>query len=104
MKVVIVGHEYGHIEENATDFLDENRRIVESKGGKIIAGIHGFGGINNGFRPSPAFTPGAGAPSGGPPPGVLVPLAVPGEIIARTLGLFCRGMKVAVEITIMAAD
>ena len=109
MKVVIVGHEYGHMEPNTTDFLDENRKIVESKGGKILAGIHGFGGINNAFssRPAPpkgGFPP-PGAPVGGPPPGDMpAPSPVPGEIIARTLGIFSRGMKVAAEITIMAAD
>ena len=107
MKVVIVGHEYGHIQPNATDFLDENRRIVESKGGKIVSGVHGFGGIDNAFRPRPAPVPGGAPPAsgpGGPPQGMPAPMPVPGEIIARTLGLFCRGMKVATEITIMAAD
>jgi hypothetical protein len=107
MKVVIVGHEYGHIEPNATDFLDENRRIIESKGGRIVAGIHGFGGIDNAFRLRPTFPAGGAPPAGGPggpPPGMPAPMPVPGEIIARTLGLFCRGMKVATEITIMAAD
>jgi uncharacterized protein len=102
-KVVIVGHEYGHIEPNTTDFLEENRRLIESKGGKILAGIHGFGGIDNAFR-SRGGPPPAGAAGGGPPPGMPAPLPVPGEIIARTLSIFGRGMKVAAEITIMAAD
>ena len=102
LKVVVVGHEYGHMQPNATDFLEENRRIVESKGGKIVAGIHGFGGIDNAFRASPPGPPPTGP--GAPPPAMPAPMPVPGEIIARTLSLFCRGMKVAVEITIMAAD
>jgi hypothetical protein len=107
LKVVVVGHEYGHIEPNTTDFLDENRRIVESKGGIILAGIHGFGGVDNSFRARPAMRSGpppAGGPAGGPPPGMPAPMPVPGEIIARTLSVFGRGMKVAAEITIMAAD
>lgn len=107
MKVVVVGHEYGHIEQNATDFLEENRRIIESRGGKIVAGIHGFGGLDNAFRSRPAMVPGGAPPAvgaGGPPMGMPAPMPVPGEIIARTFGLFCRGMKVATEITIMAAD
>jgi hypothetical protein len=108
LKVVIVGHEYGHIEPNATDFLEENRHIIESKGGKILAGIHGFGGIDNAFRSRPAGPrigpPPAGAPAGGPPMGMPAPLPIPGDIIARTLSVFGRGMKVAAEITIMAAD
>src|SRR3972149_9197269 len=69
MKVVVVGHEYGHIEQNATDFLEENRRIVESKGGKIVAGIHGFGGLNGAFRSRPAaMAPAAGGAPPRPPP------------------------------------
>jgi hypothetical protein len=105
MNVVIVGHEYGHIAPNTTDFLEENRRIIETKGGKILAGIHGFGGIDNAFRSRPAaFTPPTGGPPPGPLQGIPAPMPVPGEIVARTLGLFCRGMKVATEITIMAAD
>ena len=61
LKVVVVGHEYGHITPNTTDFLDENRKNIESKGGKILAGIHGFGGIDGAFRARSA------APMGGPP-------------------------------------
>src|ERR1035437_7545245 len=100
LKVVVVGHEYGHIEQNTTDFLDENRRIIESKGGKILAGIHGFGGIDAAFRSRPAMRggpPPAGAPAGGPPMGMPAPLPIPGDIIARTLSVFGRGMKVAAE-------
>src|ERR1035437_5333986 len=101
LKVVIVGHEYGHIEQNATDFLEENRRIIESKGGKILAGIHGFGGIDGAFRSRPGAMrggpPPAGAPGGGPPMGMPAPLPIPGDIIARTLAVFGRGMKVAAE-------
>jgi hypothetical protein len=101
LKVVIVGHEWGHIEPNTTDFLEENRKIVESKGGVVIAGVHGFGGVNGAFRQRPAGGPPAGGPPAGGPP---APLTTPGDIIARTLGLFGRGMKVAAEIAIMAAD
>jgi hypothetical protein len=36
--------------------------------------------------------------------GMPAPLPIPGDIIARTLSVFGRGMKVAAEITIMAAD
>jgi hypothetical protein len=107
MKVVIVGHEHGHVQPNATDFLEENRRIVESKGGIIVLGIHGFGASImfplqdlQGYGGPPA----AGGPGGAMPPGMPAPMPVPGEIIARTLSLFGRGMKVAAEVTIMAAD
>lgn len=109
MKVVIVTHAYGGMEPNTQEFLDENRHIVESKGGKILTTAHGFGGINGAFRsdmPRPSGgRPGGPMPAGGPPPGTRpTPLPIPGDIIARTLGVFCRGLKVAAEITIMATD
>jgi len=142
MKVVVVTHAYGGMVPNTSEFLDENRQIVESKGGKILTATHGFGGINGAFQsnmPRPAAGqpaaggppggampvggpgPGAGskpqavgAPGGGPAPaggpgggpsgGMPQRMPVPGEIMAQTLGVFCRGMKVAAEIIIMAAD
>ena len=110
MKVVIVGHEYGHMEPNTTDFLDENRKIVESKGGKILAGIHGFGGINNAFssRPAPpkgGFPP-PGAPAGGPPPGGMpAPSPVPGRNYRPNTRSFFQGNEsCGRKITIMAAE
>lgn len=121
MKVVIVTHAYGGRVPNTSEFLDENRTIVESKGGKILTATHGFGGINSAFqtRMAPA-QPAAGGPSGGAPAGGPAPagggpgggapggmpqrMPVPGEIMAQTLGTFCRGMKVAAEIIIMATD
>ena len=106
LKVVIVTHVYGSMEPNTSPFLDANREIVEKKGGKIVTAAHAFGGINGIFRPDmprPAGGPPPGA--GGPPPGPRpAPAPVPGEIIARTLGVLCRGTKVIAEIAIMAAD
>jgi uncharacterized protein len=109
VKVIIVTHVFGSMEPNTSAFLDANRQIVESKGGKMLTTSHGFGGINNAFRtpmPRPAGGPPGGAmPAGGPPPGPRpAPAPVPGDIIASTLGVICRGMKVTAEITIMAAD
>jgi hypothetical protein len=116
MKVVIVTHVYGGMEPNTQEFLDENRQIVENKGGKILTTTHGFGGINGAFRSEmprpPAGGPGKPIPAGGPPQGAggpppgprPAPSPVPGDIISQTLSVLCRGMKVAAEITIMAAD
>ena len=120
MKVVIVTHAYGGREPDTSEFLEENRQIVEKKGGKILTTTHAFGGVNGAFQspmPRPAGGPpggGAmpaggppqtGAPGGGPPPGGRpARIPVPGEIMAGTLSVFCRGMKVAAEVTLMAAD
>lgn len=116
MKVIIVSHVYGSMEANTTAFLDENRKIVESKGGRIVTAAHAFGGVSGAFRadmPRPSGTrPGGPMPAGGPPQGAggpppgprPAPSPVPGDIIARTLGVICRGMKVVAEISLMAAD
>ena len=103
MNVVIVTHSIGLHDPNVNEFLDDNRKIVEIKGGKLLTATHGFGGINVAFQklrrpPSPGTIP-------GPLPGVMpLRLPVPGNIIAQTFFCFSRGMKVAAEIVIMAAD
>jgi hypothetical protein len=107
LKVVVVTHAFGARGANALEVTDENRKTIESKGGRILTTTHGFGGINqalqSGMMPPPpggSPPPGGGPPPGGPPPrGNTI-----GEIVASTLGIFSRGMKVACEITIMAAD
>jgi hypothetical protein len=96
MKLIVVGHEYGHVEPNATDFLDENRRIVESKGAKIVAGIHALGGIDNAFRARPGFPTGGAAPTGTPPPVPAPGTGTDEEVIA--IGGSSRGADTAVVI------
>jgi len=107
LKVVAVTHCFGAREPNTLEFTGENRKIVESKGGKILIATHGFGGINqalqSGRMPPPGATP---PPPGGMPPGGMPPARTNtiGEIVTSTLGVFGRGIKVACEITTMAAD
>lgn len=88
-KVVVVTHVTGIRESNTQEFTDENRKIVEDKGGIILTTTHAFGGIHRAL----------GA-SGGPP----VPSSAIGDIIAMTLRTFGQGMKVTLEIAAMAAD
>jgi len=106
LKVVAVTHCFGAREPNTLEFTKENRKIVESKGGKILTTTHGFGGISQALQSGRMPPPGASPqPPAGMPPGGMPPArSSVGDIIASTLGVFGRGMKVACEIALMAAD
>ena len=90
LKVVVVTHSVGFRGENLDELLEENRKIIEKKGGFVHTATHVFGGINRAMRqgeiPQCAET------------------YVVGDIAATTLKCFCQGMKVCVEISAMAAD
>ena len=90
MRVVVVAHSMGFREPNTQEFTEENRKIVESKGGIMLTTAHAFGGISRAFRQSE------------------IPQApatyVVGDLIASTLRVFSQGVKVACEIALMAAD
>lgn len=88
-KVIVVTHTAGFRGPNTQEFTDENRKIVEKKGGIILTTAHAFGGIHR------ALNRGDGPPA---------PLPVIGDAIAMTLRMFGQGMKVALEIAAMAAD
>jgi hypothetical protein len=88
-KVIIVTHVTGLREPNTQEFTEDNRKIVEKKGGIIVTAAHAFGAIHRSL----------GA-TGGPPP----PTSAIGDIIAMTLRTFGQGMKVVCEIAAMAAD
>jgi len=45
-KVIVVTHVAGFREPNSQEFTDENRKIVEGKGGIILTTTHAFGGIH----------------------------------------------------------
>lgn len=88
-KVIIVTHVTGMRESNTQEFTEENRKIVEKKGGIFVTTAHAFGAIHRAL----------GA-TGGPP----IPTSAIGDIIAMTLRTFGQGMKVVCEIAAMAAD
>ena len=106
LKVVVVTHCFGGREPNTFEFTDDNRKIIESKGGQILTTTHGFGGINQALQAirMPAPAGGARQPGGMPGGGMPPARSGTGDIVASTLGVFGRGMKVACEIAIMAAD
>lgn len=85
MKLVAVSHSTGFSQPNVQRFTRENREIVESKGGTVLTTTHAFAGISRAMRNK--FN-----------------TYVIGDIIAYTLRIFGAGMKVACEITLMAAD
>jgi hypothetical protein len=87
-KVIVVTHVAGFREANTQEFTEENRKIVENKGGIILTAAHAFGGIHR-------------ALSNTMPP---APSSAIGDIVAMTLRMFGQGMKVACEIAAMAAD
>ena len=85
LRVVIVTHSEGFREPNANTFTEENRRMVESKGGVIFTGTHLFAGVSRAIRNKfNTYTI--------------------GDLFASLLKVFGQGMKVVVEIAVMAAD
>jgi len=85
LKVIAVTHVTGFREPNIQECTEENRRLVESKGGIVLTAAHAFGGISRAMRNK--FN-----------------TYVTGDIISNTLYIFGQGMKVACEIALMAAD
>ena len=83
--VVVVTHSTGFVEPNFQQLGEENRAKIEAAGAKILTCQHAFGGINRAVRRKWGTYE-------------------LDEIIAQTLRLFSEGMKVCVEIAIMAAD
>ena len=85
LKVVVVTSQTGFGEPDVQRFKDENRKIIEGKGGVILTTTHAFAGVSRAMR----FK--------------FDTLAI-GETIANVLRIFGAGMKVACEITLMATD
>ena len=84
-RVIVVSHSTGFRAPDTNDFTEENRQIVESKGGIILTTTHAFAGISRALRNK--FN-----------------TYVIGDIVASTLRIFGDGVKVACEIAMMAAD
>ncbi|OGO41517.1 MAG: hypothetical protein A2137_01245, partial [Chloroflexi bacterium RBG_16_58_8] len=87
-KIIIVTHACGYRGPNTQELTEENRKIVEGKGGIICTAAHALGGIQRALAP---------ATSGGPPP----PSHAIGDVAAMTLRMFGQGTKVACEIAAM---
>ena len=85
VELVCVTHHVGFSGGDTDQLEPENRDSVRRLGAKVVTASHALSGV--GHAVSKAF--------GG---------ATPPEIIAHTLRLFGQGMKVCVEIAVMAAD
>ena len=88
-KVIVVTHVEGFREPNSQELTDENRQIIDNKGGIILTTTHAFGGVQR------ALSRGDGPPA---------PTLAMGDVIAMTLRTFGQGMKVCLEIGAMVAD
>jgi len=84
-KLVVVTHHTGFRTKNKNEFSEDIKNELLDKGHYVLTTTHAFSGVERTFRKK--F-------------GGLYPL----EIMAQTLRMFCEGVKVAVEIAIMAAD
>lgn len=85
--LIIVTHADGFMKKDMQEFAPENReRIQQNSKAQILTGIHAFSGISRSFRNS-------------------MKVHTPVEIIARMLrSVFGDGLKVCIEIILMAAD
>ena len=85
MNIIVVTLSKGFTEEGWM-MGDERRKELEAKGAKVLTCTHALAD-----NVGSAFTDKFGGRTAG-------------EIVAQTLYRFCQGMKVCVEITLMAAD
>ncbi len=83
--VIVVPHVTGLREPGKQELSEENKKIIEEKGGHIVIAAHAFSGINRAIQ-------------------AKWDTMYPVGIMAQTLRLFGQGMKVVVEIAAMAAD
>ncbi len=89
IKVVAVslstGFTHGPPQPNAQRFTKKNKALVEGGGGMVLTTTHAFAGVSRSIR-------------------YKFKTYTSIDIIANTLKIFGSGMKVACEITLMAAD
>ena len=85
IQIIVVTHVTGFREPNSQAFPEEARRELESKGVHVLTAQHAFGGVGRAVRNK------------------LSTFQVD-EIMAYTLRTFGHGTKVAIELTLMAAD
>ena len=83
--VVVVPHVTGLREPGVQELSEENMEKIKAAGGKIVIAAHAFSGVNRAIQ------------------GKFNTVYPPG-IIAQTLRLFGQGMKVVVEISLVATD
>lgn len=84
VKVVVVTHNVGFKEQGAIEMGPETRQEIESLGGVVFTGTMPFRGIGAAIRGKQGYSQ--------------------EDLIANTLRILGQGIKVCVEIVLMAAD
>jgi len=84
-RVIVVTHVTGLRQPDVQEFTEENKKIVEAKGGIIVTTTHALGGLSKAMRKK-------------------YNTFVLGEVIADVLRIFGQGIKVVCEMAAMAAD
>jgi hypothetical protein len=85
LEVIVVTHSTGFAKPDTQELTAENRTAIEAAGGRILTCQHAFGGVGRAIRKK------------------LGTYEID-EIMAYTLRTFGEGLKVAAEISLMAAD
>jgi hypothetical protein len=85
LRIIVVTHVAGLRQPDTQEFAEENRKIVEAKGGTVLTTAHALGGLSRAM--SNKYN-----------------TFVLGEVIADVLRIFGQGIKVVCEISAMAAD
>jgi uncharacterized protein len=85
VKIIAVTHVTGFAKPDAQELSEENKNKLESQGVTVLTCQHAFGGVGRAVRNK------------------LSTYQVD-EIMAYTLRIFGQGLKVAVELALMAAD
>lgn len=83
--LVVVSHSHGFATRNVQELTDANRQAILAAGAKLLTCQHAFGGINRAVRKE-------------------FGTYMLDELIAFVLRNFSQGVKVGVEIALMAAD
>ncbi len=85
INIIAITHVTGYAKPNVQELEEKDRKELESQGVKVLTCQHAFGGVGRGVRNK------------------LDTYQVD-EIMAYTLRVFGQGVKVAIEVTLMAAD
>ena len=85
LEIVVVTHSTGFKAPDSQELSEANRAAIEAAGAQLLTCQHAFGGVGRAVRRK------------------LSTYQVD-EIMAYTLRTFCEGVKVAAEISLMAAD
>ncbi len=83
--LIIVTHSVGFKEPGFQEFSDEIRDLLIERGAKVLTSIHALSGVERAIRK-------------------MLNTWGPVELMAQALRVFGEGAKVAIEITVMAAD